>query len=838
MISLLSAATSYNGNRAKLCEGTSATDLGLYKRSAPLCSGPSLQKKYPRSILVDSWPKQGALLDFDFANDQYYSRGFGNSNFFNTFSFTRNTNGNCIQADGNYLKFERLTSNLLKSAENPRDTSGWSSGSAVVYDVLDHLGKYNAVYYQQTSGGGGFRSLNIGANSESVTVGEQVVFSVYVKKHSTNRIGISTTNKVYWSLYDFDSKSVLLTSSSCTAGVENVNNEWMRIWFNCATTVTGSQTFCVILLPNDHSTNPTTDLGGSLYNGFSAGYPQLELGTTLTSFNSTYSNSGLPRFCYGYDVSIKGPNKAVYSEDLNKWYMNGITVSIMTDIPLPSSCVKVWRIQQDTSTTRHALVNNNFSFGDYYTIESIYVKSDGTSDYCTFGHLNSGVDTFYTFYGIVFNFSTKTITKTPSFNTSNSRGYISSTVTELNDGWFKLSFISYCNNTVNWVFRNASIIPHDITLATTNNVPLYTSTIGNTFSGDGVTGIYATGYYVEVGQTLGEYYSNGFAHSISTSTIVSPKPIGILIEASATNRLLWCRDATNSAWVKTNISCTRTGVGIDGTENSASCLTATSSLGTCIQTVTLSSSSRSCSVFMKRVSGTGRVWFMADGITWSNTFINENWNRISLSGTLTLSTIGIMLENIGDAVLIDYAQIEDSTQMTSPILTTSAQASRSLDTPVYRGSPLQNLNTVRSCRTATVNMYLIGGGQDAGRVFGLDYLAGDSMAVSITGRNVTGYVALSGGWSINDTAITAPYLSPDSPLIKFSAMVNQAYMAMFTNGVGQIYNTNKNGSKGYYFSNIWVGRNPNTGSTVNGIISRFILSNTYLCYDSGKQITL
>jgi hypothetical protein len=69
-----------------------------------------------------------------------------------------------------------------------------------------------------------------------------------------------------------------------------------------------------------------------------------------------------------------------------------------------------------------------------------------------------------------------------------------------------------------------------------------------------------------------------------------------------------------------------------------------------------------------------------DGTTWSTVDLSNGlWNRIVLSATLTNPVVGIRLATSGDAVAMDFGQIEAGAFVTSPILTTTASVTRSAD---------------------------------------------------------------------------------------------------------------------------------------------------------------
>jgi hypothetical protein len=133
-------------------------------------------------------------------------------------------------------------------------------------------------------------------------------------------------------------------------------------------------------------------------------------------------------------------------------------------------------------------------------------------------------------------------------------------------------------------------------------------------------------------------------------------------------------------WSKAGIIPVKDQIGIDGVPNAATRLTSTAGGAAIIQPTTLASAARTCSVYLKRISGTGIVQVTLDGSTWSTVDLSDTeWRRVVLSGTVTNTTLGIKLTTSGDSVAMDFAQTEDGAFVTSPIFTTSAAATRSVD---------------------------------------------------------------------------------------------------------------------------------------------------------------
>ena len=149
--------------------------------------------------------------------------------------------------------------------------------------------------------------------------------------------------------------------------------------------------------------------------------------------------------------------------------------------------------------------------------------------------------------------------------------------------------------------------------------------------------------------------------------------IGLLVEPAATNNVAHCRDWTQAAWTRTNMTATLTATGIDGVANSATRLTATAANATVTQ-VAGGSGLGSFSVFVRRVSGTGTIQLTSNSFTNVTAItLTSAWQRFTISAPNT-STIGIRIVTNGDVIEVDFAQKEvgSSIDPTTPILTAGA----------------------------------------------------------------------------------------------------------------------------------------------------------------------
>jgi hypothetical protein len=172
--------------------------------------------------------------------------------------------------------------------------------------------------------------------------------------------------------------------------------------------------------------------------------------------------------------------------------------------------------------------------------------------------------------------------------------------------------------------------------------------------------------------------------------------LGLLVEEARTNVVLWCRDQTNAAWTKSNITAALDQIGADGSANSATSLTATAGNGTVLQAITLGSSARFQSAFVKRLVGTGNIQMTMDnGATWTNITTTASYQQLSIpSQTLANPTVGFRIVTNGDSIAVDFVMNEGGTFQTSPILTTTVAATRAADNITATGALLNLLNAV------------------------------------------------------------------------------------------------------------------------------------------------
>lgn len=207
--------------------------------------------------------------------------------------------------------------------------------------------------------------------------------------------------------------------------------------------------------------------------------------------------------------------------------------------------------------------------------------------------------------------------------------------------------------------------------------------IDSTFVG----GALPTGWTFTRGSSGTYFASNGLLKTAASGEARFPYSsslvcLGLLLERQSTNNILWCRDGTNAAWTKTTMTTALTATGIDGAANSATRLTA----GGANSRITQACVAGVCSVYLRRVSGSGTVSITGNNFTGTTTCtLSTSWQRFSVTAA-GASTFGIQIATNGDVIEMDYAQSEAGVTATMPILTTTGTVTRSADAVNYTGA--------------------------------------------------------------------------------------------------------------------------------------------------------
>jgi hypothetical protein len=626
MPSMTGASGLNTGLLAKLGAGP-RVGQDLARTSAALGRGANQGKKLNAAPWSGTWPAPGATLDLDFANDQGFVRGVGQGRSMDAVTFTRASNGTFVGPDG-LLKTNANQGALGKNTVTfPQDfdNAAWSKSNLTVLA--------NAVIAPDGTNTADKLVNNSGQSNGSV-VGGTAGNILAPAKNIVAIFDISTGSFVQNVAGAFDSYSITSLASGwyriavvldgVTASAYFKAGEWNRV------SIQGYFGNLYIYPKDSSATN------GDGASGIYVWGAQVEVGSTATEYFPTNINT--PRFDWASTAQV-ATNTLPLSDSFGAFSSTNLTVTTgQTD---PNSGTNAVKIAANSTLGQHIYFWNG-GLGPHTV--SVYIKADGSN--------SVRIEWTGVFIGANFNLSNGT--------TNNSAD---SAIQDIGSGWYRCSVFARAHTSG----QQLRIFPDAIT--------------GN-YSGNGTDGIILAFPQVEIGivNPPSPYLSSGAYVATNTPLAANPTSNGLLIEEARTNRLLWNRDATDAAWVKTDVTAAKDQTGIDGVANAASSLTSTADGGTCIQTITLASGSRTGSVFLKRITGTGNVQVSLDGSTWSPVDLSDTeWRRIVLSGTVTNPTVGIRLAVSGDAVAMDYGQVEDGLFATSPILTTTASVTRSAD---------------------------------------------------------------------------------------------------------------------------------------------------------------
>ena len=178
------------------------------------------------------------------------------------------------------------------------------------------------------------------------------------------------------------------------------------------------------------------------------------------------------------------------------------------------------------------------------------------------------------------------------------------------------------------------------------------------------------------GSVLGTYNSATPAMAVGADGLLfTPAANAPVIEYDAATRAclgarIWevvtqqaraTRDLTQSTvWTASAITPTRDQVGIDGTANSATRLTATASDGTILQTLTSASATRVSGFWVRRITGSGTVEItMNGGSSWTALTLASTFARYSIpAATITNPQIGFRIRSNGDEIAVDGVQLQ------------------------------------------------------------------------------------------------------------------------------------------------------------------------------------
>lgn len=497
-----------------------------------------------------------------------------------------------------------------------------------------------------------------------------VKFRVIFNNHSVFQLCASSTGFGTGQFVNFDLQQSSLSATGCTAKITMVSTNTADLEATFLATVTTSSFVGVLAfetsLASARLASFTSDGTHSVY----VVHAQCEDVTGQADQTaSEYVHSGRVR-----------PNYLTYTEDFTSsvWSNTNTTVtqnSIANPIDGRVNATKL----QATSTSATLMSQNVVATGSTQTLSFYMKQGSGVAEANSFGIYN--LTTLNWVVKASLNYSTKVVT------ISNGSGTIN--VTDVGSGWLLV------NVTISGVTIGNSLSAR---IGFVNNSE--TSGVFCYVYGPSLVIDSSSTSYTPVGADYDPHGSGAdgvkyFNTNKDGTPIPSGYIKGYLNEGARTNNLLWCRDLTNAAWVKTTMTTALTSTGICGQASAATRLTATAGNATCLQTFTMASAARTFSAYVKRITGTGTINITRDnGTSWTDItslISTVDYTRVNIPGTsVTNPTCGFRIVTNGDAIDVDYCQDEAGVFQSNPISTTTTAVTRNYDILSY--STAGNLN--------------------------------------------------------------------------------------------------------------------------------------------------
>ena len=428
------------------------------------------------------------------------------SNGAGDFTVTRATTATRVNSEG---LIELVPYNLLTGTN---DLNGWGLVNASrITNQNNPFGSNDAIKltYNTTNGAHyTFRS--------SPRLG-QVTISIYAKASELNFLQIASAQTTEeYANFNLSTGVVGTKGTSCSSSlIENVGDGWYR----CTATLTNgtnSVYFCIVNSASSLWFASSGYAGANNTDGIFIWGAQLVQGTNALPYQKTETRLNIPRLDYSLGscpnllLEPQRTNLALWSEQFDNayWIKTNVTVT-GNSTNSPNGTLTSDRLV-DTATTGEHNIEKQITITAGTNTLSVFVKKDNNR-YVQLAVINA-INSSARF---VFDFDTKAITSFGAIGATVT--YVSSSINELSNGWFKLS-LTYTSSTTNPFFAIA--LSNSPNVGTTNLV---------SYTGDGTKGVYIWGAQLEAGAYPTSYIPTTSASVTRNADVISKTGISSLI---------------------------------------------------------------------------------------------------------------------------------------------------------------------------------------------------------------------------------------------------------------------------------------------------------------------
>ena len=429
--------------------------------------------------------------------------------------------------------------------------------------------------------------------------------------------------------------------------------------------------------------------GGIPAPAFDSDFTTMSTLDDVTNAGWTYSRSGLATYIDTTGTVRYGRhNLCLQSETMGSWSLAGATVtSNATTDPFGGSNAD--RIDENTGLGgQHGINSLNAgvtSVRDYVCTYSVYVKEDTSSSpvrptvILTFGAGSASN------ISMAFDLRNGVTLGSPSIRAGTA--YTDYGMTSVGNGWYRcwlrmqVSYLAAANTLIGGIFLTNTGVGVAPTLIANGGAVQY--------NGAGSTaGLFAFGGHIEVCNAPQSYIGPTTISAIYWPRLNST--YGLLLEQGYTNLLNWSETfvssgGLNNNWNNLSLTVTTGSVSPNGVTNAlqfthnganpgAAVLSSSTAIG--------SNAWRAFSVWVRRVTGTGRVWYSFDNGTTTTSFtgLSSSWQRYEFVCTFQNHQIALGIDTVGDAVEFWGAQLEANAGYPSQYISTAnAQVARVAD---------------------------------------------------------------------------------------------------------------------------------------------------------------